>query len=168
MTHDSRTTGLDRLSLSLLKELAHDGRASHVDLSERIGLSATACARRQRTLEQDGIITGYQAVFSLKALGLGLTVIVRIALDSQREEVLRAFEQAIGLCQSVVRCLLMSGDDDYLLMVVAHDIEDYEHIHKTQLSCLPHVSRIQSSFSLRQIIDRPALPLMAGPVLKKS
>ncbi len=59
----------------------------------------------------------------------------------------------------MVRCFLMSGPDDYLVTVAARDIEDYEHIHKSQLSRLPHVFRIQSSFALRQVIDRPALPV---------
>lgn len=149
---------LDRASLALLKALVADGRASHVDLAERVGLSPSACARRQKALEQAGIITGYQAVLGHKALGLGVTVIVRIALDSQSEEALGTFEQAIARCPSVVRCFLMSGADDYLVLVAARDIEDYERVHKTELSRLPHVSRITSSFALRQVIDRPALP----------
>lgn len=150
---------LDRFSVALLKELVKDGRASHVELSQKVGLSPTACARRQKSLEQDGVITGYQAVLSDKALGLGVHVIVRITLDSQSEDVLRSFEQAVERCPSVVRCFLMSGPDDYLVTVAARDIEDYEHIHKSQLSRLPHVFRIQSSFALRQVIDRPALPV---------
>jgi Lrp/AsnC family transcriptional regulator, leucine-responsive regulatory protein len=145
---------LDRLSLRLLGELAKDGRASHVQLSERIGLSATACARRQRTLEEDGFILGYQALLGLKAFGLATTVIVRITLNSQSEGSLHAFETAIMACPSVVRCFLMSGSDDYLIMVVARDIEDFEHIHKTQLSRLPHVARMQSSFALREVMNR--------------
>ena len=149
---------LDRASLALLKELAVDGRASHVELSQRVGLSPTVCARRQRALEEAGLITGYRAVFGEKALGLGATVVVRIALDSQSEEALGAFERAIEDCPSVVRCILMSGSDDYLVTVLARDIEDFEHIHKSQLSRLPHVSRMQSSFALRSVIDRPALP----------
>ncbi len=156
---ESDMSELDRFSVALLKELVKDGRASHVELSQKIGLSPTACARRQKALEQDGVITGYQAVLGPKALGLGVNVIVRITLDSQSEDVLRRFEQAIERCPSVVRCFLMSGPDDYLVTVTARDIEDYEHIHKSQLSRLPHVFRIQSSFALRQVIDRPALPV---------
>ena len=83
---------------------------------------------------------------------------VRIALDSQSEDALGAFERAIERCPSVVRCFLMSGTDDYLVTVLARDIEDYERIHKSQLSRLPRVSRIQSSFAMRSIIERSALP----------
>jgi Lrp/AsnC family transcriptional regulator, leucine-responsive regulatory protein len=153
---------LDRLSTSLLRELIQNGRASHVELSQRVGLSPTACARRQKNLEEDGIITGYQAVLDHRALGLDVTVIVRISLDSQREEALREFERAIAGCPAVVRCFLMSGTDDYLVTVIARDIADYEHIHKSQLSRLPHVLRLQSSFALRQIIERPALSSVVG------
>jgi len=146
---------LDRLDLKLIDALAQAGRASHVELAERVGLSPTADARRQRTLEDAGVIAGYRAVLGVRELGLAATVIVRITLDSQSEDALSAFEAAIVTCPSVVRCFLMAGGDDYLVIVMARDIEDYEHIHKSQLSRLPHVARIQSSFALREVVDRP-------------
>src|SRR5690242_3728637 len=125
---------LDRVDISLLREVATNARSSHVELAERVGLSSTACARRLNLLEQEGLIEGYQAILGLKALGLGTTVIVRITLESQSEDALEAFERAVLECPSVVRCLLMSGSDDYLLTVLVGGIEDFEHIHKTQLS----------------------------------
>lgn len=149
---------LDNLSRKLLGELVRDGRTSHVKLAEKIGLSATAVARRQRALEEDGVIESYTARLNATALGLGVTVIVRLALASQSEEALASFEATVERCPSVLRCFLMSGEDDYLLIVLAKDVEDYERVHKTQLSRLPHVARIQSSFALRQVIDRPVLP----------
>jgi Lrp/AsnC family leucine-responsive transcriptional regulator len=151
---------LDKIDLALLAALAKSGRASHATLSEEIGLSPTACARRQKNLEDQGVITGYQAVLGLGTLGLTTTIIVRITLESQNEDALRKFEQAVAACPSVVRCFLMSGSDDYLLTVLARGIEDYEHIHKTQLSRLPKVARIQSSFALREIVNR-SVPLTA-------
>lgn len=149
---------LDRLDLSLLREVTSNARLSNVDLGEKIGLSSTACARRLAVLEQEGFIQGYQAILGLKAIGLGTTVIVRITLESQSEEALDAFEKAVSKCASVVRCLLMSGSDDYLLTVVVRDIEDFEHIHKTQLSQLPKVARIQSSFAIRSVVNRSFPP----------
>lgn len=143
----------DRLDLSLLRELARDGRASHADLSTRVGLSSTACARRMRTLEKAGLIRGYAVTLDLGRLGLGTTVVVRITLDSQSEEALESFEAAIRRCASVVRCFLMSGSDDYLVIVLAADIADFERIHKTQLSRLPRVARIQSSFAIREVVN---------------
>lgn len=153
---------MDRIDAALLSELAHNGRASYVELAERVGLTGTACARRMRTLEESGVILRYQVVPNLRVLGLTTTVIVRISLTSQSEEALMAFEQAIVKCPSVVRCLLMSGSDDYLVTVVCRDIEDFENIHKTQLSRLPRISRIQSSFAIRDIVDRPVPSLKKG------
>lgn len=145
---------LDRIDRALLRELSRDGRLTQAELSARVNLSPTACARRQRALEEAGLIAGYQAVLGLKRLGLPLTVIVRITLDSQSEEALDAFETAIALCPSVSRCLLMSGSDDYLVMAHARDIGDFEVIHKEQLSRLPRVARLQSSFAIREVINR--------------
>jgi DNA-binding Lrp family transcriptional regulator len=158
---------LDRTDIALLREMTANARCSHVELADRVGLSSTACARRLAALEQDGLIEGYQAVLGLKALGLGTTVVVRITLESQSEDALEAFEKAVLKCSSVVRCLLMSGSDDYLLTVIARDIEDFEHIHKTQLSRLPRVARIQSSFAIRSVVNRSFPPGALWPVEKR-
>jgi Lrp/AsnC family transcriptional regulator, leucine-responsive regulatory protein len=144
---------LDRLDFALLKALSSDARQSHVNLAQAVGLSSTACARRLAALEEDGLIEGYQAKLGLRALGLGTTVIIRVALESQSDESLDAFESAVARCPSVVRCFLMSGTDDYLLTVIARGIEDFEHIHRTQLSRLPRVARIQSNFAIREIVN---------------
>jgi DNA-binding Lrp family transcriptional regulator len=149
---------LDRIDRALLSELARHGRLSHAELSSRVGLSPTACARRQKALEDAGLITGYQAVLGLRGLGFGTTVIVRITLDSQAEDALDDFEKAVIACPSVVRCFLMSGSDDYIIAVNARSIEDFERIHRTELARLPHVARIQSSFALREVINRAVPP----------
>jgi DNA-binding Lrp family transcriptional regulator len=83
---------------------------------------------------------------------------VHIALESQSEEALNGFERAVAKCPSVVQCFLMSGSDDYLVIVLTRDIEDFEHIHKSQLSRLPRVARIQSSFALRHVVDCSVSP----------
>ncbi|HEX2887837.1 Lrp/AsnC family transcriptional regulator [Vineibacter terrae] len=149
---------IDRIDIALLAALTRNARATHVELAEQVGLSSTACARRLKLLEENGLITGYHATLGLKQLGFSTTVIVRITLDSQSEEALNAFEKAVARCPSVVHCLLMSGDDDYLLTVLARDIEDFEHIHKGQLSTLPRVARIHSSFAIREVTNRPVPP----------
>ena len=153
---------LDGLDRAILQTLVEDGRVSYADLSERVGLSPTAAARRQNALEEAGLITGYQAVLGLDRLGFSATVIVRIALESQSEEVLDAFETAVVQCPSVVRCFLMSGEDDYIIAVSARDITDFERIHRTELARLPHVARIQSSFALREVINRAVPPAVFG------
>ena len=149
---------LDRIDNALLAELTANGRLSQAELSARIGLSPTACARRQKALEDAGIIQGYQAVLGLDRLGFSTTVIVRITLDSQSEDVLDAFEKAVAQCPSVLRCFLMSGSDDYLVAVSARDIEHFEQIHRTELSRLPRVARLQSSFALREVVNRAVPP----------
>ena len=149
---------LDRIDRAILAELTRNGRVSHADLSARVGLSPTACARRQRALEDAGIIAGYQAVLGLDRLGFGTTVIVRITLDSQAEEALDGFEKAVVACPSVVRCFLMSGSDDYIIAVNVRSIADFERIHRTELACLPHVARVQSSFALREVVNRAVPP----------
>ena|SRR5579872_2805389 len=149
---------IDRTDLLLLKAMTTDARISHVDLAKRLGLSSTACARRLSNLEKDGFIEGYQAILGLKTLGLGTTIVIRVTLESQSVDALEAFEAAVVRCPSVVRCFLMSGTDDYLLTILTRGIEDFEHIHKTQLARLPRVARIQSSFAIREIINRSFPP----------
>ena len=105
---------LDHIDTTILSELATNARASQVDLAERVGLSSTAIARRQKALEEEGFIRGYQAVLDLTRFGLSTTVLVRVTLESQNEDALKSFEAAVIECPSVVRCFLMSGSDDYI------------------------------------------------------
>jgi DNA-binding Lrp family transcriptional regulator len=161
---DSTTHDLDRFDRAILAALVADARISIADLAPHIGLSSTACARRLKALEERGIITGYHAALVHQRLGFAVTVLVRISLESQREEDFEAFERAVGQCASVVRCHLMSGSDDYQLVVLCRDIADFEHIHKTQLARLPRVARIQSSFALRDVIDRSLPAALLTPI----
>ena len=149
---------LDEIDFAILRELSANARASQVELADRAGLSGTAIARRQRALEENGFIEGYQALLNLKLFGLRTTVLVRIALDSQSEEALTSFERGVLKCPSITRCFLMSGSDDYWAIVLAKDIEDFERIHRTELSRLPRVARIQSSFAIRSVVDRAVPP----------
>jgi Lrp/AsnC family transcriptional regulator, leucine-responsive regulatory protein len=148
---------LDRIDLKLLAELMGDARASQLELAEKVGLSATACARRIRALEEAGIIRGYSADLDATALGLVTTVVVTITLEKQSEDYLAAFEAAIARCPDIVSCHLMSGSDDYHLQVLARDIADFERIHKQHLSRMPGVARIHSSFAMREVVRR-AIP----------
>ncbi len=89
-------------------------------------------------------------------------MVVRITLDSQSDEALKAFEAGVLDCPSVVRCFLMSGSDDYVVIVLARDIEDFERIHRTELSRLPRVARLESSFALREVVNRAVPPVVFG------
>jgi DNA-binding Lrp family transcriptional regulator len=162
---------IDRFDLSILAALARDARTSIANLAPKIALSATACARRLKALEEAGLIKAYQAVIDLKQLGYELTAFVRITLDTQREDALEDFERSVRLCPSVIRCHLMSGSADYLLILLCRDIVDFENIYRTELSRLPRVARIESSFAMRDVIDRnlpQALFSAQASVQKKS
>jgi DNA-binding Lrp family transcriptional regulator len=155
---------LDTLDRSILAALLEDGRLSQVQLAERVPLSPTAIARRIRALEEAGVIEGYQARISREALGLTMTVMVSISLKSQSEERLAAFEKAVAAAASIVSCHLMSGEDDYVLTILARDLADFERIHKEELSRLPGVARLKSSFAMREVKNRPLPASSLSPV----
>lgn len=155
---------LDNIDRKIIAAVTRNARATHVDLAGSIGLTSTAIARRLKALEDAGVIAGYHAVLGLKQLGFSTTVITSITLETQNEPAIVAFERAVAKCPSIVRCLLMTGSNvDYLLTVLARDIEDFENIHKTQLSRLPGVARIASSFALREVITRSFPPSALEP-----
>jgi DNA-binding Lrp family transcriptional regulator len=162
MPQESKPMEIDSIDTTILAELSANARVSMVDLATHVGLSSTAIARRQRSLEDNGFIQGYQAVLDLRRFGLRTTVLVRIALESQSDQALKSFEAGVMNCPSVIRCFLMSGSDDYVAIVLARDIEDFERIHRTELSRLPRVARIQSSFALRDVVNRTVPPVVFG------
>lgn len=151
---------LDRLDIRLLQCLMENARQTHAELAPRVGLSPTACARRLQRLGERGIVRRYRAELDRGKLGYDALVIVRITLERQNEECLKAFERAVVLCSSVLTCYLMSGSADYLVTVAARDIGDYERMHNAELSRLPHVARIESSFALREVVNRELAPHM--------
>jgi DNA-binding Lrp family transcriptional regulator len=151
-----RTMGLDRIDIAILNALQKDGRMSNAALAEAVGLSQSACSRRLDNLEKSGAIRGYHARLSNAALGHQMTAIVHISLSGQFEKTLSDFEAAVKRCPNVLSCHLMSGEYDYILRIAARDLADYERIHKEWLSAMPHVTKINSSFALREVIDRTA------------
>ena len=153
---------VDRIDRRLLQALAQRGRASNVELAQEVHLSPSAVARRQRALEESGVIRGYGADVDPAAFGFNTTVVVQVTLKGQSETDLSEFEQAVQQCDSVLRCFLMSGSDDYVVIVLARDIEDFERIHRTELSRLPRVARLESSFALREVVNRAVPPSVFG------
>lgn len=150
---------LDRIDRAILHELQLDGRVSNVKLAERVNLSESACLRRVKRLEDAGVIEGYIMLINQTAVGLPSNVFVEITLNRQQREDLDAFEARVLQVPEVLECYLMSGDYDYLLRVAAADPGDYERIHHEQLTSLPGVSRVRSSFALRKVTGRTELPL---------
>ncbi len=150
---------LDRIDRAILHELQLDGRVSNVKLAERVNLSESACLRRVKRLEDAGVIEGYIMLINQTAVGLPSNVFVEITLNRQQREDLDAFEARVLQVPEVLECYLMSGDYDYLLRVAAADPGDYERIHHEQLTSLPGVARVRSSFALRKVTGRTELPL---------
>jgi Lrp/AsnC family leucine-responsive transcriptional regulator len=160
MTNSAVT--LDAIDRKLLREVQRDGRASVVSLAERVGLSPTPCQRRLKRLEEGGVITGYAAVLDAPRLGLGLTAFVQVSLASRSEETVEAFHAAIGRMPEVLAAWAMSGETDYLLQVVAADLEAYGEFATRRLLRLPGVKDTKSAFVLRSVKPPAGLPVAMG------
>lgn len=150
---------LDKIDLRILCELQKDGSLSNVELARRIGLSPSPCLSRVKALEGAGVIQRYVALVSAAALDLGLTVFISISLKTQSKATLAEFEAQIARHDEVMECYLMTGDSDYLLRVAVADIVALEKFILEQLSPIPGVEKIRSSFALKQVRYKTALPL---------
>ena len=143
---------LDAIDRKILGVLRGNGRIPNNELAAAVGLSASACLRRVRLLEQAGVILGYTAVVAEPEEAGALTAIVRITLEKQTEDYLNRFEAAVRRHPEIVECFLMTGDEDYILRTVADSPAAYEVIHKEILSRLPGVVRINSSLAIRSVL----------------
>ena len=142
---------MDSLDHKILRELQAEGRLSHQELAERIGLSPSPCARRIRKLETEGYITGYGAEIDETKLGFAFSVFISVRLDRQIDDRLVAFESEVGRCPEVVDCWLMTGSFDYLLRVAVRDLEEFEHFLTRRLTKLPGVASLESSIPIRRV-----------------
>jgi Lrp/AsnC family transcriptional regulator, leucine-responsive regulatory protein len=150
---------LDDYDRTILREIQRDGRISNADLARRVNLSESACLRRLRSLEQRGVIEGYTAQVQPASVGLSMSVFVTLSLTAQSQAALTAFETAIAQIPEVMECYLMTGSSDYLLRMVARDVEDLERLHSQRLTRIPGVSRVTSSIAMRTVVKRSGLPV---------
>ena len=150
---------LDTIDLRILAELQADGSLSNVALARRVHLSPSPCLARVKALESSGMISRYVALVNAQALGLGLNVFISISLKTQSREALAAFERRIAEHDEVMECYLMSGDSDYLIRVALPDIAALERFILEQLTPIPGIEKIRSSFALKQVRYKTALPL---------
>jgi DNA-binding Lrp family transcriptional regulator len=155
---------LDPIDLAILAELQRDGSLSNVELARRVNLSPSPCLARVRALERAGTIRRYVALVDPEALGLGVSVFISISLREQNAATLAEFERRIAAHDEVMEAYLMTGDADYLLRVVVPDIRALERFILERLSPIPGVEKIRSSFTLKQVRYKTALPLPAGAV----
>jgi Lrp/AsnC family leucine-responsive transcriptional regulator len=150
---------LDATDLRILEQLQADASLSNVALAKRVHLSPSPCLARVRALEASGLIRQYVALLDAQQLGLHLNVFISISLKQQNRETLEAFEQRIVLRDEVMECYLMTGDADYLLRVAVPDMPALERFILEQLSPIAQVEKIRSSFALKQVRYKTALPL---------
>ena len=149
----------DRIDHAILHELQLNAKLSNTALATRVHLSESACLRRVRNLEAGGIIRGYVCLVDQSTAGYPDNVYVQITLHSQQRDDLAAFEAAIRDIPEVMECYLMSGTADYIVRVIVADARDYERIHSQQLTRLPGVDRVHSSFALRTVINKTEIPV---------
>lgn len=150
---------LDKTDCRILEVLQSDARIANVDLASQVNLSPSPCLRRVRRLEEEGFVRGYVSLLDPAAIGLPVSVFVQVSLEKQVDDALDEFERQIVSRPEVMECYLMTGDSDYLLRVVAPDIDAFQRFLLDHLTRIPGVASIKSSFALKQVSYRTALPL---------
>ena len=151
---------MDRFDQQILHVLQEDGRISNQDLADRIGLSASPCLRRVRALEEAKVIIGYRALLNAKALGFTLMALIYISMDKHTPERFEHFEKEITLISEVIECLLVTGQDaDYQLKVVVKDMDAFQELLLNRITRIQGVTGVHSSFVLRRVVDKTALPV---------
>ncbi len=150
----------DRYDREILAILQSDGRISNQDLADRIGLSPSPCLRRVRVLEESGLITGYRALLDAKKLGLSLMALIGISMDRHTPERFANLEASIARIPEVLECLLITGQQsDYQLKAVVRDMDGYQDLLLNKITRIAGVTGVHTSFVLRKVVDRTALPL---------
>ena len=151
---------IDRFDRQILQVLQQEGRISNQELADRIGLSPSPCLRRVRALEDSGIVTGYRALLDAKALGYTLMALIYISMDKHTPERFEHFEQEIRQLPEVLECLLVTGQDaDYQIKVVVRDMDAFQELLLNRITRIQGVTGVHSSFVLRRVIDKTALPV---------
>ena len=150
---------LDNTDRRILRVIQEEARVSNSDVAERVGLSPSPCWRRVRTLEENGVIERYVTLVNAKAVGLPINVFATVTLEKQAESALELFEKAVKKRPEVMECNLMTGEFDYLLRVVVPDLAAYERFLMDHLTRIKGIASIKSSFSLKQVSYKTALPL---------
>lgn len=152
-------TQLDDVDLKILRYLQQDGRISNVKLAEQLSLSEAPCWRRVQRLKKEGVIQGYQAVLNRRSLGFGVLSFIQIKFTQHDETLTRLFEETVNGCPEVMSCHNTSGEADFLLIVVARDLDEYIDFIDKKLRKIPGITDITSNISLRELKSSFKLPL---------
>ena len=149
---------MDQKDIQIVQALQANARLTNQDLAERVSLSPSPCLRRMRNLKDTGIIKGYTATVDRKAFGFALTVFIHIKLSHHTEDIITNFERHIRASERVLDCFLMTGRWDYMLRVVALDLEDYERFVRSKLQPIPSIGSIESNIIYGTIKSQSVLP----------
>ncbi|WP_421546576.1 Lrp/AsnC family transcriptional regulator [Pseudomonas sp. QD4] len=152
--------GLDRTDKALLSALQGNARLTVAELADSVSLTTSPCWRRVKILEENAVIVGYQAILSPKALGFGVTAFVSVMMESHSQDTARAFEQRLLEIPEIVACHNVSGRYDFLLEVVAKDLESFGEFAREVLQTLPAVKEIYSSFSFKSVKPSRVIPVL--------
>lgn len=150
---------IDRTSLRILELLQRDGRLTNAELAQRVSLSPSPCLRRVRQLEETGVIREYVARLDPWRVGLGLQAFVTVTLEKRREAQMQTFHSAMQAAPEVLSCFALTGEMDYLVHVVAEDLEHFSRFLMQRLLRLDGVANVKSSFVLHAVKDSTVLPL---------
>ena len=142
-------TTIDELDRSILGILQEEGRITNVELASRVGLTAPPCLRRMRALEEAGVIKGYHAELDPGALGYGIMVFALVSLRSQAEDDLRSFEAHVATLPEVRECHMLNGEIDFILKIVAHDLQSFQSFLTSKLTPAPNVASVKTSLTIR-------------------
>jgi DNA-binding Lrp family transcriptional regulator len=142
-------TTIDELDRSILGILQEEGRITNVELASRVGLTAPPCLRRMRALEESGVIKGYHAELDPGALGYGIMVFALVSLRSQAEDDLRAFEAHVAQLPEIRECHMLNGEIDFILKIVAHDLQSFQNFLTSKLTPAPNVASVKTSLTIR-------------------
>jgi len=159
LQHEIPTGRLDAIDIRILAALQDDGSLTNVDLAKQVGLSPSPCLARVRALEEAGVILRKVTLLDPVKLGANVSVFIQVTLEKQTEAVLDSFEAAMAGFPEVMECYLMTGDSDYLLRVVVSDTLALQHFIVGRLSKTRGVANIRSSFALKQVKYKTALPI---------
>lgn len=154
------TIKLDRIDKQILQLMQANARISNLELADSVGLSPTPCSRRVKRLEESGIIDQHVTLLKPSALGLNLTAMIGISMDRHTPERFENFQTAVSALPEVLECLIVTGQSaDFLLKVIVRDMQHYEQFLLGQITKLEGVTGVHSSFVLREVIKKTALPL---------
>ena len=151
--------GFDKTDRAILTILQREGRLPNVELAERVALSPSSCLRRTKALEAAGLIAGYRADLDRQRLGLGLTVFISLRVQQHSRATSRTIEDALTAIPAVVACYVVSGEADFLVEAVVPDLGAYESLLLDQVLAIDAVSDARSTFAIRTVLGRGALPV---------